>query len=203
MTKETRLEATNTFPAKGEERTEAQLELAATLSCIARGDNAAFERLYRTTSAKLYSVISHIVRNDAAAEEVLQDVYFTIWSKSQLYDSSIASPMTWLITVARNKAIDRLRRDGTHIETEIERVAGILRDPEPMAIDQLARKQQRSHLNRCLEELDVRQREAIRAAFFGGFTYDELAKKASVPLPTLKSWIRRGLLRLKDCLDHD
>jgi hypothetical protein len=87
VTKETRLEATNTFPAKGEERTEAQLELAATLSCIARGDNAAFERLYRTTSAKLYSVISHIVRNDAAAEEVLQDVYFTIWSKSQLYDS--------------------------------------------------------------------------------------------------------------------
>lgn len=175
-------------------------ELVPVLQSIAGGDRAALALLYRRTSAKLHGICMRLLGSDAEAEDVLQEVYVTVWQKADRYDAAKASPITWLAVLARNKAIDRLRV--RRLATSDLDEAGEVADDSPSAFDLVESGQESHRLNNCLEELDENQRAMIRAAFLDGATYPELAERESVPLGTMKSWIRRGLLRLRGCLER-
>lgn len=170
------------------------------LTEVASGDRDALATLYERTSAKLYGICLRLLRSDSEAEEVLQDVYLTVWNKAGSFDRDKASPITWLAVLTRNKAIDRLRRR-TLSTTAIDDAADVA-DQRPSALDILQRNEDHRRLSTCLDELEERQRSAIRSAFLDGATYPELAEREQVPLGTMKSWIRRGLLRLRGCLER-
>lgn len=175
-------------------------DLAALLASVAAGDRSALSVVYERTSAKLYGICRHLLGNDAEAEEVLQDVYLTVWQKAGRFDAGKASPITWLAVLARNRAIDRLRRH--RVKTDTIDAASDIADESDSAFDLLEQAEQRARLVGCLDELEQRQGAMIRAAFLDGATYPQLAERESVPLGTMKSWIRRGLQRLKGCLER-
>jgi RNA polymerase sigma factor (sigma-70 family) len=177
-------------------------QLAAWIVRIARGDRAALRLVYHSTSAKLFGVLIRILGNRSEAEDVLQDVYLTVWRKAAGFEVARASPITWLVAIARNQAIDRLRSGSFTRRVEPIEAAGEVVDPTPLADQSLETLQERGRLEDCLSELDVQQAVAIRSAFMDGFTYEELATRARVPLGTMKSWIRRGLLKLRKCLER-
>ena len=178
----------------------ASRELVPLLSGIASGDRSALSQLYQRTSAKLYGICMRILPSEDDAQEVLQDVFLTVWRKADRYDSDKASPITWLAVIARNKAIDRLRARRT--DTEGLEAAGEIPDDGPSALDVIEQGEDRARLARCLDQLDPNQGAMIRAAFLDGATYAELAQRETVPLGTMKSWIRRGLSRLRSCLEQ-
>ena len=162
-------------------------------------DQKAFEALYKATSPRLFGVCMRLVGDRAEADEVLQEAYVTVWRRAGSFDPSLSSAFTWLVTVVRNKAIDRLRqRPGTQAITDMAWEAII--DPEPGPSARAEAGDAYGRLRACLDQLDAPQRRSIREAFFGGATYNELADRAKVPLGTMKSWIRRGLIQLRACL---
>ena len=183
----------------GATNSQASEELATVLEAVARGDRRAFARLYEGTSAKLYGICLRLMGNEAEAEDVLQDVYVTIWRKADRFDRVRASPITWLAVLARNKGIDRLRRRA--VKSEPIDAASEVEDEGPLPFDLVEQKQEAGRLADCLEALDERPRAMIRAAFLDGATYPELAKREGVPLGTMKSWIRRAMQRLRGCLE--
>jgi len=172
------------------------------LVAVAGGDARAFENLYRSTSAKLFGICLRVVKQRNDAEDVLQDVYSTIWRKAHQYDAARASAITWLAMMARNKAIDRVRAGGVERHSATLDLAEELHDPNPTALAAAESNDENKRLNACLSELEVQRRNLIRIAFFEGATYEELAARSGSPLGTIKSWIRRGLLRLKACLER-
>jgi RNA polymerase sigma factor (sigma-70 family) len=176
--------------------------IAAALARIPGGDRAALQTVYRLTSAKLFGVALRILGERSEAEDVLQEVYLTVWRKAGDFDAGRASPMTWLIAIARNRAIDRLRASRQSRRMEPIDAASEIADGTPMADSALEGAQDNARLHGCLGELAERERQALRGAFFDGNTYEELAIRMSVPLGTMKSWIRRAMLKLKDCLER-
>jgi RNA polymerase sigma factor (sigma-70 family) len=176
-------------------------QLAAALVRVASGDRAALRLVYRDTSAKLFGVCLRILNDRSEAEDVLQDVYVTVWRKAAAFDPGRASPITWMVAIARNRAIDRLRASAVSRRMEPIEAADAVSDPAPAAVEGVELAQQHQRLAGCLEELEPRHSTAIRAAFLDGATYEELATRMSVPLGTMKSWIRRGLLKLRACLE--
>lgn len=181
---------------------EARAQLTAALAAVGRGDRAALRQVYEMTAAKLFGICLRICGERASAEDVLQTVYIKVWERAGQFDAARASPITWLATIARNGAIDwrrsvagRAARDNLP-----EQAAFAVADDAPRADQSLVAAEEGEQLHRCLGELEDRTRLCIRAAFFDGSTYAELAEREKVPLGTMKSWIRRGLLRLKDCL---
>jgi RNA polymerase sigma factor (sigma-70 family) len=177
-------------------------QLAAALFRVASGDRAALRMVYDGTSAKLFGVVLRILKDRSEAEDVLQDVFVTVWRKAGSFDPGKASPITWLVAIARNRAIDRLRASGASRRAEPIEAASEVSDLAPVAAERVEQAQERQRLVRCLDELEARQSAAIRAAFLDGATYEELARRMSVPLGTMKSWIRRGLLKLRACLEE-
>ena len=184
------------------ERAEAQRRLVDLLALISRGDAAALEALYRHTSAKLFGICLRILEERAEAEDVLQEVYVTVWHRAGSFDPSRAAAITWLATIARNKAVDRRRAAGSRPRSEPLASAEDVRDPAPSADLGLEEADALRRLEACLAQLEPRHRAAITTAFFEGATYEELAGRMGVPLGTLKSWVRRGLLRLRGCLEQ-
>jgi RNA polymerase sigma-70 factor (ECF subfamily) len=168
---------------------------------IAEGDRAALRALYQATSSKLFGVCLRILGDREESEDVLQDVYVTIWRRADRYDPARASVTTWLSTIARNRAIDRLRARGPLARAEPVDDLPIA-DETPGAEHRLEAADDAVRLEGCLGELDERTRQVIRTAFFEGVTYEALAKRLDAPLGTVKSWIRRGLARLKGCLER-
>ncbi|MFM9936978.1 MAG: sigma-70 family RNA polymerase sigma factor [Novosphingobium sp.] len=171
---------------------------------LGQGDNSALPVIYRATSAKLFGIILRILGDQTEAEDVLQDVYINLWQHAARFDVARASPISWLATFARNRAVDRLRRltaQGAGRREPIE-AADEVPDPAPRADDQLVAAGEAQALGRCIDALEARQREAIRAAWFDGLSYPDLAARAAVPLGTMKSWIRRGMIQLKECLER-
>ncbi len=179
-----------------------RIELVAALARVAGGDRAALQIVYRDTSAKLFGVCLRILNDRSEAEDVLQEVYLTVWRKAASFDPARASPITWLVAIARNRSIDRLRATAGGRRMDPIDAAGEVQDPAPAAVELVEAAQQSSRLSLCLEQLESRQSIAIRAAFLDGNTYEELADRMKVPLGTMKSWIRRGLLKLRDCLER-
>jgi RNA polymerase sigma-70 factor, ECF subfamily len=168
---------------------------------VARGDRAAFESLYRATSSKLFGICLRVLPDRADAEEVLQDVFTGIWNKAGQFDPERASAIAWLAMVARNKAIDRLRSlpaRGTLASIEL---AEEIADSGPSPLRNTEAADDRGRLESCLGQLEPKRRALIRAAFFEGSTYEELAQRSASPLGSVKSWIRRGLLQLRGCLE--
>jgi RNA polymerase sigma-70 factor (ECF subfamily) len=173
--------------------------LAPVMAKVAQGDRAALRQLYDATSSKLFGVCLRILSDREDAEDVLQEVYLTVWRRADRFDATKAAVATWIATIARNRAIDRLRARGplagAQDVAEME-----IADDEPGAETLLAAADDAEGLRRCLDELDERTGSLIRTAFFEGVTYEALAKRIEAPLGTVKSRIRRGLARLKGCL---
>ncbi|MGE5260396.1 MAG: sigma-70 family RNA polymerase sigma factor [Actinomycetota bacterium] len=177
-------------------------QLSAAIRRAASGDRAALRLIYDETAAKLFGVCLRILHDRSEAEDVLQEVYLTVWRKAGGFDESKASPITWLVAIARNRAIDRMRSSGISRRSEPIEVAETVLDPSPLAEEVVVSKQEQARLATCLDELEPRQADAIRQAFIGGATYEELARARNVPLGTIKSLIRRGLAKLRACLER-
>ena len=180
----------------------ARAALVAALIGTGEQDRPAFQQLYRLTSAKLFGVCLRICGDRQAAEDVLHEVYLTIWKRAGAFEPGRASPISWLATIARNRAIDWVRARGVRPTRPIEEADEIADDtPDQLTVAQ--RDETSRRLHDCLDALDERQRDAIRIAFFDGMTYAELAAAKGVPLGTMKSWVRRGLQQLKGCVGDD
>jgi len=177
-------------------------QLVAALTRVAGGDRAALRIVYQDTSAKLFGVCLRILNDRSEAEDVLQDVYVTVWRKAATFDPARASPITWLVAIARNRAIDRLRASAVSRRAEAIENAEAVRDEAPAALDLVVAAEQQARLKTCLDELEERQSSVIRSAFLDGMTYEQLAERMNVPLGTMKSWIRRGLIKLRACLER-
>jgi RNA polymerase sigma-70 factor (ECF subfamily) len=167
---------------------------------VALGDRAALAALYDATSGKLFSVCLRVLKNRSEAEDTLQEVYLRIWAKADRYAVTGHSPMTWLITVARNLSIDRLRARGSgHVELDS---VGELAEPRPgPEAASIAASDQR-RISACFKELPADRADAVRAAYLDGATYQALADRFDVPLNTMRTWLRRSLLSLKECLSR-
>jgi RNA polymerase sigma-70 factor (ECF subfamily) len=174
-------------------------ELNRLLTLTGRGDSDAFGELYRRTSAKLFGVCVRLLRDRGEAEDVLQETYTTVWRRAAVFDPARASAVTWLVTLSRNKAIDRLRQHREELlddPSTVEEAEGT----EPTPAESAEAGEDYERLRHCLDELEPMQRESVREAFFTGASYGELAARRKVPLGTMKSWIRRSLLQLRGCL---
>jgi RNA polymerase sigma-70 factor (ECF subfamily) len=185
--------------------------LAQMLGRVALGDRAAFAALYRSTSAHLYGVILRINPDRGHAEDILQDIFVNIWRSAQGFDAARAQPMTWLTSIARNRAIDSLRRRKTEIATvsaqagseDAETESDLLAvtpssDKGPLELLlQAARMRAVSH---CIGELSAEQQQCVALAYYQGLSHAEVSQSLAQPLGTVKSWIRRALIALKDCL---
>ena len=168
---------------------------------VAAGDRAALRDVFDRTSAKLFGVCLRIVSDRSEAEDVLQEVYVTVWAKASSYDPSRSSAVTWLSSLARNRAIDHLRASKAHLHRPID-LAAPLPDLAPLATETMEADEDSRRLNLCLDELDPDHAGYIRRAFISGLTYQALAEEVDVPLGTMKSWIRRALIRLRGCLER-
>ena len=198
-----------TQPADPNQR---QKRLAELLSRVALGDRAAFDTLYRETSAHLLGVILRIQGDRAQAEDVLQEVYVNVWRSAQSFNSALSQPTTWLGSVARNRAIDSLRRRQSEPQTISRYQAGPddedtdmlahlpSTDPGPLALLEQASEQRA--LKDCMQGLSDDQQHSLALAYFEGLTHAEVAEKLGQPLGTVKSWVRRGLQVLKTCLER-
>ena len=167
---------------------------------VSLGDRAAFAALYDATSGKLFAVCLRVLKNKSEAEDTLQDVYLRIWNKADRYAVTRHSPMTWLITVARNLAIDRLRARKTN-NVDLDSAGELVeKSPGPEAASIAASEQRR--MSACFEELPPDRADAVRAAYLDGATYQTLAERFDVPLNTMRTWLRRSLIALKECLSR-
>jgi RNA polymerase sigma-70 factor, ECF subfamily len=177
------------------------VDLEKLLGACALGDRAAFERLYRATSPKLFAIALRILGSEALAEECLQDAYVKIWHRAEDYRPHLASPPTWLVTIVRNGALDTLRRNRRQVTLQDPAHLDFLMDewataPGPDGLDNDS-----DRLRDCLEQLGENQRRCLEIAYFQGLSHAEVAEKTHTPLGTVKTWIRRGLEQLRKCLD--
>jgi RNA polymerase sigma-70 factor, ECF subfamily len=175
-------------------------ELVWLLAAVAKGDQAAFERLYGATRAKLYGIVLRILRRSDLANEILQETYLKIWSSADKFDPALASPITWMAPIARNRAIDAVRK---RTETSMEE------EPEIMAVaaesvDPLARREMNEQLKRlltCLGRLEPDRQRLVLLAYYGGLSRDQLAARFERPVNTIKTQLRRALADIRECLD--
>lgn len=182
---------------------DADAHLGGLLAAAARRDaagRAAFADLYQSTSAKLFGVALRILKRRDWAEEVLQECFVKIWNHSSTYRADLSAPMTWMTSIVRNRCLDVLRRPNLEDATDDSTVWEGVESGDAGPLEKLERATEAEAILRCLASLDDRQRTAVSIAFFDGLTHTELAEKLGEPLGTVKTWVRRGLLRLKDCL---
>jgi RNA polymerase sigma factor (sigma-70 family) len=189
-----------------------QQALAELLSRVALGDQGAFERLYRETSPHLLGVVLRIQTDRALAEDVLQEVYVNVWRSAQGFNPAVSQPTTWLGSIARNRAIDSLRRGQTAPQTVSSRSGGpeeedtdMLDDiasEAPGPLDLLAQASDAKALSTCMNTLSGDQRHSLALAYYQGLSHSEVADQLGQPLGTVKSWVRRGLQGLKNCLER-
>lgn len=188
-------------------------ELPQLLSRIALGDRAAFDTLYRCTSSHLLAVVLRIQHDRAQAEEVLQEVYINVWRAAQSFNPALSQPSTWLISIARNRAIDSLRRKASSPDTLSSTARGSddedgddmldhLADDAPGPLEQLALATRARALEHCMQSLSAEQKSSLALAYYQGLSHSEVAEQMGHPLGTIKSWVRRGMQSLKACLER-
>jgi len=183
----------------GSSQDSGQKRLESLMLDVARRDQAAFRALYQATRAKLYGVVLAILADKSAADDLLQEIYVKIWDKAADYDSSKASPITWMATIARNRALDEVRRPRHTVDLPdeaLQRVAGDVPDP-------LARRAGNERLRRlmaCLGGLAEDRRQMILLAYYRGWTREALSQRFDRPVPTIKTLLHRSLAQLRGCL---
>ena len=167
---------------------------------VSTGERAAFDELYRHTSAKLFGVCLRILRDRAEAEEALQEVFVKIWTKAGRFAVSELSPISWLVAVARNHSIDRLR--GRKAVADDIDAAIQVADPAPGPEAAAVAGSERGRIELCMGELEADRAAAVRGAYLDGDSYAELAERFAVPLNTMRTWLRRSLMKLRECLER-
>ena len=174
-------------------------DLSSLLARVARRDRAAFAGVYQATSAKLFGIILRILKRRDLADEVLQEVYVKIWERAADFDPRIASPITWMATIARNRALDEIRRKRPE---SIEDHPQLLDTPsdDDSALTNVMRGEDGKRLTDCLNRLEQPRRQMVVLAYCDGLSRDELAEKFGQPVNTVKTWLRRSLAQLKGCL---
>ncbi len=186
-------------------------ELSLWLARAGLGDRVAFGKLYERTSGHLFAVVLRIQRDRGQAEDLLQEVYVSVWKAAASFDAARSQPLTWLTHIARNRAIDSLRRAQAQPRTvslsrdeddDSPDPAEALASDAPGPLDLLGQAGDRRELNQCLERLTPPQRQSVALAFFDGLSHAEVAAHLCEPLGTVKSWVRRALNTLKGCLDR-
>lgn len=179
------------------------------LTAAGRGDHDAFSEVYARTSAHLFGVALRILGRSQSAEEVLQEAFVNVWRNAASYRGEVGGqaiqPMTWLITIVRNKALDELRSRSRLSETELapfddEDEDVHMQEPSPSALELFSAAAQSLHIERCMEGLQGTQRQSLALAYYQGLSHTEVASQMGAPLGSVKAWIRRGLERLRDCL---
>jgi RNA polymerase sigma factor (sigma-70 family) len=167
---------------------------------VGQHDRQAFAHLYGRTSARLFGICARVLSDRREAEEVLQELYVTVWLRGASFDPAKGGALAWLVTLARNKAIDRLRQRRDALFDHAAKIDALV-DEQPTPASHAEWGQEYQRLQECMEALEPHQRGSVREAFFSGATYSELAVRAKVPLGTMKSWVRRSLLQLRQCLE--
>ncbi len=177
-------------------------DIAALLSRTALGDAAAFQTLYQASSPRLYAVALRLVRRADWAEDILQECYVKIWHHAGDYAREYSEPYTWMIQIIRNRCLDWLRRPTheEHVGDDEYAVLENFADERAGPLQQLLQSDDASALGRCLQKLEARPKELIMMAYYQGLSHSELAQNLSLPLGSVKSWVRRGLMQLKGCL---
>jgi RNA polymerase sigma-70 factor (ECF subfamily) len=176
-------------------------DLGARLAAIANGDNAAFAEFYDLTSSRVFGLANRVVRNQTLAEDVAQEVYLQVWtSAARQYDPALASPIGWLMTLTHRRSVDRVRSEQSAADRNHAYGASNLGREHDTVADEVGQRLDEQQVTDCLDGLTEVQREAIGLAYYSGHTYREVAEHLDVTLPTIKSRIRDGLIRLKNCL---
>lgn len=175
-------------------------ELVWLLAAVAKGDQAAFERVYAATRAKLYGVAIRILRRPDLADEVLQESFVKIWSSAGQFDPALASPITWMVAIVRNRAIDVVRRK---TDASLEEMPEVMEttaadNPDPLAAR--ARNEDLQRLLACIGRLDADRRKLVLLAYYNGWSREQLAQQFDKPVNTIKTWLRRSLLEIRECL---
>lgn len=174
-------------------------DIEAWIARCALGDRGAFRNLYQHTSAKLFGVTLRVLKDRHEAEEALQEIFVKVWKGAGRYQAGRASPMSWLIAIARNHAIDRLRaRRGDHDGDE---ALAHLPEPGPGAEARVVAMGEARRVEECFDRLDAAHAEAVRRAYLDGDSYASLAARFEVPLNTMRTWLRRSLIKLRECLE--
>jgi RNA polymerase sigma-70 factor (ECF subfamily) len=170
------------------------------MSRVGRGDSVAFEALYDKLGALVHGVARRVVRDPSRAEDVTQEVFLDVWRKAPSFDRARGSARTWVMTIAHRRAVDAVRRSETQRKYDTRAVPEEVRHDE--TVDRVIEDEERSGVRRCLESLTELQLESVRLAYFNGYTYAEVASILDKPLPTIKTRMRDGLIRLRDCLER-
>lgn len=184
----------------------ASSDLAQLLARVALGDRSAFQRVYALTSAHLFGVAVRILNRPELAEDVLQDAFVNVWNNATSYSAAVAQPMTWLISIVRNKALDHLRAqqrqraESLTVEDDEDEEHQIADErPDPLGL--LTQALDSARIRDCMETLDASHRQSLALCYYHGLSHSEVAEHVSAPLGTVKAWVRRGLERLKKCLE--
>jgi RNA polymerase sigma-70 factor (ECF subfamily) len=179
-------------------------QLQSLLAAVARRDAAAFRALYDATSPKLFGFALRILNRKELAEEVLQESFVSVWNNAGSYQAGLAAPMTWMTTIVRNRAYDLLRRVEATVEIDADtfdkNVMEALESSDPSPFDALSMDAEARALAQCFSRLEGLHRQAIALAFYHDLSHSEVAERMKLPLGTVKTWVRRGLERLRTCL---
>ncbi len=174
-------------------------ELVWLLAAVAKGDQTAFERLYEATRAKLYGILLRILRRADLADEVMQETYLKIWASAGQFDPAVASPITWMVAIARNRAIDVARKKTEPSVEDNPAAMDVAADtPDPLSAREMTQDLRR--LLACIGRLDAERRKLVLLAYYNGWSREQLAKNFRRPANTIKTWLRRSLLEIRACL---
>jgi RNA polymerase sigma-70 factor (ECF subfamily) len=174
-------------------------ELVWLIAAVAKGDEAAFERLYAATRAKLFGVVLRILRRQDLAEEVIQEAYVRIWSSAGQFNPGLSSPITWMASIARNRAVDVVRKRGEiSIEEEPTAMEVAADSPDPLARREMTEELKR--LLECVGRLEPDRQKLVLLAYYNGWSREQLAAKFETPVNTVKTWLRRSMMDIRECL---
>jgi len=174
-------------------------DLAGLLALVARGDQNAFAAVYDRSAAQVFGLVRRVIRDPAQSEEVTQEVMLEVWRSASRFDPHRGSAMAWLMTLAHRRAVDRIRSGQAAAEREV-RAAAATGPGYDMVAEEVETRLDAQRVRRCLESLTDLQRESLTLAFYGGYTYREVAGLLGVATGTVKTRMRDGLIRLRDCL---